>query len=346
MVTIKDIANRLGIAPSTVSKGLNDASDISPDLKQLVLDTAIEMGYVTKKMKKVTRKRLCIFIENMQYELPGDFGFDIILGFKQAAIRDDWEIHIIPMTPILQLREPYDRYMVRNNYHGGFLIGFALKDPWMKQLETTTIPTVLFDNYIRKNPNVAYIGTDSYEGIDLAIEHLIALGHTKIALLNGSPDSMVTANRYDAYVSSMQSHGLVVDENLVAYGHYVEESAKYHVTTLVKNGATAILCGNDLLAVGVIKECQRLELRIPQDLSVIGFDNLPVAAKISPALTTLNQNRVDLGKNSFAALYWLIAKVPISRSLLRPQLIIRETTAKVPGPCSTSTVSCHLDGQK
>ncbi len=141
MVTIKDIAKRLGIAPSTVSKGLNDANDISPELKKLVLDTAIEMGYVTKRMKKETRKRLCVFVENMQYEKPGDFGFDIILGFKQAAVRDNWEVTVTPVTPMLQTRDPYDRYMVQNGFHGGFLVGFALKDPWMAQMETTTIPT-------------------------------------------------------------------------------------------------------------------------------------------------------------------------------------------------------------
>lgn len=330
MVTIKDIASRLGIAPSTVSKGLNDANDISPDLKKLVLDTAIEMGYVTKKMKKETRKRLCIFIENMLYEKPDDFGFDILLGFKQAAIRDNWEVHIVPMTPVLQLKEPYDRYMVRNQYHGGFLVGFALKDPWMKQLENTTIPTVLFDNYIKHNPNVAYIGTDSFEGIDLAIDHLHELGHTHIALLNGSKDSMITANRYDAYISSMQNHNLDIDENLIAYGYYVEESAKYHVTDLINHGATAILCGNDLLAIGALKECQKLQIRVPEDISIVGYDNLPSASTTNPGLTTISQDRLDLGKNSYAALYWLIDKVPISRSLLRPTLIVRKSTSAAP----------------
>ena len=329
MVTIKDIANRLGIAPSTVSKGLNDANDISPELKKLVLDTAIEMGYVTKRMKKETRKRLCIFVENMQYEKSGDFGFDIILGFKQAAVRDNWEVTVVPVTPLLQMRDPYDRYMVQNGYHGGFLVGFALKDPWMAQLRTTTIPTVLFDNYITRNPNVAYVGTDSFEGIDLAIDHLTELGHTKIALLNGSPDSMVTSNRYDAYASSMQSHKLELDENLVAFGYYVEDSAKYHLPSLIENGATAIICVNDLLAVGVIRECGRLHVRIPQELSVVGFDNLPISEEITPALTTINQDRVDLGRNSYAALYWLIAKVPISRSMLRPRLIVRDSTSKI-----------------
>ncbi len=329
MVTIKDIANRLGIAPSTVSKGLNDANDISPDLKKLVLDTAIEMGYVTKKMKKETRKRLCIFIENMLYEKPEDFGFDILLGFKQAAIRDNWDVHVVPMTPVLQLKEPYDRYMLRNQYHGGFLVGFALKDPWMKQLEKTTIPTVLFDNYIKRNPNVAYIGTDSYEGIDLAIDHLHELGHTHIALLNGSKDSMITANRYDAYISSMQNHNLDVNEDLIAYGYYVEESAKYHLTDLINHGATAIICGNDLLAIGAIKECLRQNIRVPEDVSIIGYDNIPAAETTIPALTTINQDRLDLGRNSYAALYWLIEKVPISRSLLRPQLIIRNSTGTI-----------------
>lgn len=329
MVTIKDIANKLGIAPSTVSKGLNDANDISPELKQLVLDTAIEMGYVSKKMKKETRKRLCVFVENMLYKNEDDFGFDLILGFKQAAIRDNWEITVVDITCEMQEAEPYDRYMVKNNYHGGFLMGFALKDPWITQLEHTTIPTVLLDNYIRKNPNVAYIGTDSFEGIDLAIEHLKMLGHKKIALLNGSPDSMVTANRHDAFLISMKNHNLPVYDNLIAYGHYVEESAKYHFSNLINNGATAIICGNDLLAIGVLKECKKLHVRVPEDISVIGYDNLPIASSVSPALTTINQDRIDLGKTAYAALFWLIAKVPISRSLLRPELIIRGTTGLV-----------------
>lgn len=328
MVTIKDIADKLGIAPSTVSKGLNNANDISPDLRQLVIDTAIEMGYVSKKMKRESKKRLCVFVENMLYRDENDFGFDLILGFKQAAIRNNWNISIIEITPDFQKMEPYDRYMIKEGFHGGFLMGLALKDPWMEQLKSTTIPTVLLDNYVKNNPNVCYIGTDSYEGIDVAIDHLEELGHTRIALLNGSKDSMITTNRYEAYMTSMQNHDLPLQENLIAHGHYVEESAKYHCSTLIQNGATAIICGNDLLAVGVIKECQRLHIKVPEEVSVIGFDNLPIAEQINPGLTTINQDRIDLGKTAYAALFWLVEKVPISRSLLRPSLIVRGSTGK------------------
>ena len=174
MATIKDIANKLGISVSTVSKGLNGASDISEALRQTVLDTAVEVGYITKKMKKEEHKKLCIFIENMDYETNNQFGYEIILGFKQAAYRDKWDITVLPINPTFQMQEKYDTYMLKNSYRGGFLLGFSLQDNWMGQLNSTTIPTVLFDNYIRKNPNVAYVGTDSFEGIDIAMEHLIS----------------------------------------------------------------------------------------------------------------------------------------------------------------------------
>jgi LacI family transcriptional regulator len=327
MVTIKDIAKRLEVAPSTVSKGLNDASDISPELKKLILDTAIEMGYVTKKMKNCPKKKIAIFVENMAYEKEEDFGFDIILGFRQAALREECDVVVIPTTPLAQLEETYDRYMVKNHFHGGFFMGFALRDPWVKQLSETSTPTVLLDNFIKGNPVVGYVGTDSYEGIDIAIEHLVSLGHTKIALLNGSKNSMVTDNRHDAYVTSMKAHGLEIDENLIANGHYVENSAKYHVQRLIDNGATAIICGNDLLAVGVLKECDKMGVMVPRDLSVVGYDNLPVSRQMS--LTTINQDRLNLGRCSYATLYWLIAKVPISMSLLRPKLVHRTTTGKL-----------------
>lgn len=96
MATIKDIATRLGVSVSTVSKGLNGASDISEELRQMVLDTAVEMGYATKKSKKKENRKLAVFIENMEYETEDQFGYDIVLGFKQNAFA------IIGMSPLFR----------------------------------------------------------------------------------------------------------------------------------------------------------------------------------------------------------------------------------------------------
>jgi LacI family transcriptional regulator len=327
MVTIKDIASRLGISVSTVSKGLSGASDISDDLRQMVLDTAVEMGYTPKKTKKDENKKLCIFIENIEYETPNQFGYEIVLGFKQSAFRDNWSVTIVPVTPAFQLSEKYDTYMLKHGFSGGFLVGFALNDEWMRQLNYTSIPTVLFDNHIKKNPHVCYVGTDNFEGIEVAIDHLYQLGHKKIAFLNGSLYSMVTDQRHQAFLEHMQSHSLPINEKLIAYGYYVADTAKYHVSSFLDSGATAILCGNDLIASGVITECHLHGLSVPDDISVVGFDDIPMASFLDPPLTTVRQDRIELGKCGFASLNSLIHHVSVSKTLLRPQLITRASTA-------------------
>lgn len=327
MATIKDIAKHLGIAVSTVSKGLNGASDISDDMRQLVLDTAVEMGYASKKLKANTTRKVCILIENMDYENIGQFGYEIIMGFKLSAAHRRWEVSVIPSDLNMQTAEKYDTYMLKNGFSGAFLLGFSLHDDWVKQLNKTTVPTVLLDNYIPVNPHVGYVGTDSVEGISLAVNHLYLLGHKKIAFLNGSKNSMVSDERYQAFIQSMTEHGLVPEEGLIEYGYYVPDCAKYHVPGFLENGATAILCASDLIASGVIVELTKRGLRVPEDISVIGFDDLPLAAQLTPPLTTVRQDRTDLGKSAFLLLDGLIHKVSVSKMLLRAKFIERNSTA-------------------
>lgn len=333
MTTIKDIANRLGISVSTVSKGLNGARDISPELRQVVLDTAAEMGYQTKRMKKETHRKLCILVADMDYEEVGCFGYDLVLGFKQAAYREKWGVQINRITPDIQSTEKYDSYILENGFLGAFLLGFSFRDTWMEQLSITNIPTVLFDDYIRRNPSVGYVGTDNFEGIGMAVEHLTALGHKKIAFLNGFLSSGGFEQRQNAFLIHMEKYGLPLDKELMADGHYTVESIKEHTSHFLRSGATAILCGNDTIAAVVIAECNRLGFSVPDDVSVVGFDDIPASAHLLPPLTTIRQNRLELGKSGYYTLASLLNQVPISRTLLRAQLIARSSTA----PCRTRT---------
>lgn len=329
MATIKEIADRLGVSVSTVSKGLNGANDISESLRQTVLDTAVEMGYTTKQMRNRDLRKICIFVENMEYETPEQFGYDIVLGFRQAALREKFTVAILPVTPAFQSTEKYDTYMLKNGFVGGFMIGFALQDDWMSQFDNTTVPTVLFDNYIRKNPIVGSVGSDNLEGIDDAIIHLMKLGHRCIALINGSRHSCISEQRRQAYIDSMTLHNLPFSEATMPYAYYVAAAAKDHLDSLLSMGITAILCGNDLIASGVIGECHKRKIKVPDELSVIGFDDIPLAARLTPPLTTVRQYRTELGKSAFYTLAALLNHVPVSRSLLRPSLIIRNSTGPV-----------------
>lgn len=329
MATIKDIADRLGIAVSTVSKGLNGASDISHEMRQLVLDTAVEMGYASKRLKAKGTKKVCILIENMDYENIDQFGYEIIMGFKLSAARRHWDVSVIPSNLNMQTQEKFDTYMLKNEFSGAFLLGFTLHDDWIKQLHKTSVPTVLLDNYIAGNNHVGYVGTDSHEGISLAVNHLAKLGHKKIAFLNGSKNSMVSDERYQAFVSCMRENNLNPDENLIEYGYYVPDCAKSHVPTFLHNGATAILCASDVMASGVIAEVTKRGLKVPEDISVIGYDDLPIASQVIPPLTTIRQDRIDLGKSAFLLLDGLINDVTISKLLLRAKFIERESTKAV-----------------
>jgi len=332
MPTIKDIANKLGIAVSTVSKGLNGASDISEETRQLVLDTAVEIGYASKKVQRLGNRKVCILIENMEYDNIDQFGYEIIVGFKLSAARRHCDISVIPSNLNLQTQEKYDSFMLEHGYSGAFLLGFMLHDDYIKQLYKTMVPTVLLDNYI-PNKHVGYVGTDGYNGIDLAVQNLVNNGHKRIALLNGSKNSMVTDERYLAFTQSMAKYSMKVDPALIANGYYVPECAKDHVSFFLQNGATAIVCASDLIASGVIAELNRLGKRVPEDVSVIGFDDLPIAQHLTPTLTTIRQDRVAIGKSAFMMLEELIGGVSISKLLLKPELIIRNST----GLCPQST---------
>ena len=327
MATMKDIADKLGISLGTVSKGLNDGKDISEDLRKTILDTAVEMGYTNRRALKADHRSIALFVENMDYEEEDSFGYDIVMGFQKASFSEKWHFSVIPLTHEFQRSIRYDSFMLQEKYSGAFFIGLSLDDPWTDQLRTTGIPTVLLDNFIEKNPMVSCVGTDSSEGIDDAIACLFELGHEKIAFLNGSAGSVISDERMTAYLSSMSKYNLTVDPNLAVYGYFVADCAPYHVPGFIDRGATAILCGNDLIAAGVIKYLNEIGLSVPDDISVIGFDDIPLASTLTPGLTTIKQDRTGLGKSAYFTLYALINGVPISRNLLRPTLIKRGSTA-------------------
>ncbi|MCI8800647.1 LacI family transcriptional regulator [Acetatifactor muris] len=329
MTTINDIAARLGISKSTVSKGLNNARDVSEEMRKKILETAVEMGYVNRRLQK-KEKKLCILVENMDYRTPNQFGHDLILGFKQMAEPDGWKIDVIPLDKEFQRGIPYTVFMMEHGYQASFVLGFSLLDPWIHEFRTSRIPAVLYDNYIKENPNIASVGCDSQEGFELAVKHLVDLGHQKIGLISGPLDSYILKARYNAYLNAMDKYGLEINEKYIGLEYYINDSTRKYVPRLLGEGVTAILFSHDVRAISAITECEDRGISIPGDVSIIGFDDLPIAAHTQPPLTTVRQDRLALGKCGFYALSCLLNRVPIGSILLRATLIVRNSTGPVP----------------
>lgn len=325
MVTINDIALRLGVSKSTVSKGLNNATDISENMRRKILETAVEMGYLNKRQMN-REKKLCIIVENMEYNTPNQFGHDIILGFKQMAEPDGWTVDIVPLDKDFQRNNPYSVFLMSNGYLGAFILGASLIDPWMSEFRSCKLPTVLYDNYISSNPRVASVGCDSQDGFDQAVKHLLELGHKKIGLISGPLESYIVKARYNAYLNALSKYHLEINEDYIGLGYYISDSTKNHVRRMYDLGVTAIICSHDIRAISAITECMDQNLQIPGDLSIIGYDDLPMTAYTDPPLTTIRQDRIALGKAGYYAMSCLQNDLPICSILLRAPLIVRSST--------------------
>ena len=326
MATLEDIARALGVSKSTVSKALNGAPDVSNAMRAAALEKAVEMGY-TIPARRSAAKRIALFIMNMRCETPDDFGYDIVVGFRKMAEPAGFQVDIIELTRAIQEENRYDAYMMKNRYCGGLFLGLSLLDPWIKEFETCKTPTVLYDNSVRGNPNVAQIAVDSFEGMQLTIAHLKELGHKKIGYLSSALQAYVYQQRYHAFFRAMDESGLPGSQSLAGSAYHISECLTHHLPRLLEAGCTAIVCSHDNLAYSVLLHCRELGLRIPEDISIVGFDDMPLCRYARPPLTTVRQDRIDLGKSAFSALSALMSGIPLSTMLLRAELIQRSSCA-------------------
>lgn len=330
MATIQDIADKLGISKGTVSKAINNAPDISETLRKTVLDTAVEMGYTKLRRLKSDAKKLCILVENMEYEEPHQFGYDFVIGFRQMAEPAGYVVQVVPVTAELQKKTPYDVFMLQNDYVGAFVLGFSLNDPWMKDFKTSHTPTILYDNYIPANPFIASIGIDNNEGMALAISHLKQLGHRKIGYLSSALGSYIMQIRHKAFFHAMKQNGLKAESESTGTSYYITECIQKHLPRLLDMGMTAIVCSHDLIANAAMIQCQQLGYHVPRDLSIIGFDDLPLCSYTSPPLTTIRQDRSELGKCGYYAMDSIMNQVSIGTIYLHAQLVQRNSTGTAP----------------
>ena len=259
MTTIQDIADKMKISKSTVSKALNDAPDISETLRKQVLETAVALGYTKLRRYKKPVKKICIIAEkeNIQYEEPHHFAYDILLGFRQMAEPAGFDVEIVPVDVQMQRNQHYDVFMLEHDYVGAFAIGFSLNDPWIQDFKTSHTPAVLFDNYIIGNPSTAYVGIDNDEGMELAVSYLTGLGHRKIAYLSSSLGSQILQMRHAAFLRAMHQHGLKTSSSSTGCSYYLSECMEKHLPRFLEKGMTAIICNQDTLANATLIQCQQ-----------------------------------------------------------------------------------------
>lgn len=274
-------------------------------------------------------KTLGLLVSGMTYKnIDNNFVFEVLCGINDSAATSEYDLILFSTNTVKQKMKTYTQLCRERKVDGVILQGVKTDDPYLQEVLDSDIPCVLIDVPIQSH-NVGYVSTNHKESAQTAVNHLIELGHRNIAMINGYPEAYVSKERLEGFVAAMDKAGLDWNREWVANGEFTEEEAMNQALKLLKANPeiTAFFAASDMMALGVIKAANQLGLSVPQELSVVGFDDIPTAVYFQPSLTTISQNMYQLGYEAATLLMSMLRSDDSPKShVLENQLILRAST--------------------
>ncbi len=325
-ISIKDIAKRANVSPSTVSRALNNRPRISDETKKQIQALAKEMGYVPSAIARnlVGQRSATIGIAIADFLNP--FYSDIIAGIEDIAIANNYYVFVSSFYRDKQRELALLNTFYERRLAGIIVAGSVMDDEYLSFPHIDAMPAVL----INCPSHPFSVSADKVLGARLVVEHLIELGHRRIAHVRHAHNYETAQLRLTSYKDTLSQHGITVDDRYIVAGDERFTGGVRAVDQLLAlpEQPTAIFCFNDMTAVGVINALLKKGIDVPQDISVVGFDGLDIASFYHPALTTVQQPTYQIGCESAKMLLGLIeGKKNIKARIIESQLIVRESTA-------------------
>ena len=328
-VKLNELADQAGVSLSTVSKVLNGRSDVSKETRARV-EGILESGGYKRRSGLPNRASL---IELVFPELETAWAMEIIRGVENIARSNGLSVVLTESGNRHSPGAEWIEGVLRRRPIGVVLVFSDLADDAKAKLRSRAIPFVIIDPAGDPTPDVPSVGSANWSGGLMATRHLVELGHTRIGMITGPEDMMCSLARLDGYRSAMNTAGIAIDESLIRFGNFRVDGGRDIAREMLEGGnpPTAIFAGSDLQALGVIDAARSLGLRIPRDLSVVGYDDLQLAQWSSPALTTIHQPLTMMAEEA-ARLVVRMSEGELStipRMDLATHLVVRESTARV-----------------
>jgi DNA-binding LacI/PurR family transcriptional regulator len=329
-VTIAHIAAAAGVSPSTVSKVLNGNAEVSAATRQRVQVLLAERGYERRSSAQAGAPPL---VDLVFQELESPWAMEIIKGAVAAAAEVGLNVALTSLSEHDSARSWLDHLCARGT-RGVILLLASLDKRHKAELRSRGLPFAIVDPRGEPDPTVTTVGATNWAGGFSATRHLIELGHQRIGMISGPTDLLCSRARMDGYRSAMESAGLSIDPDLMAWGDFhVDGGFKAAMAMLsLPNRPSAIFTGSDLQALGVLEAARLQRVRVPSDLSLVGFDDLPLSTWTSPPLTTVRQPLADMASTAVRLVLGLGRSEGIQGQSveLATSLVVRETSAP---PC-------------
>lgn len=335
-VTIREVAAELGVNPSTVSRALNPKTQsmITPQVVQQVQEAAERMGYYPNRMAAALKHNRSHTIGVLIPDLMNPVFPAIIRGIQDTLDRAGYTL----ITANTDNNVEYARtalQKMRERSVDGYIMATAQRDDQLIQESLhQKLPMVLINRIIEEKTGLNAVVNDDAAGIDSAVDHLVSLGHKQIAFISGPQNTSTGFDRREEFIAKMQRQKLDAGLVEMATAYSIEEGRRALAALLGKKvPLSAVIAANDMLALGCIDAINACGLRCPEDISVVGFNNMPFLERTMPALTTVAIPHYEIGARAAENILQQLDNTDYQASIsrLQPKLIVRHSTAKFGG---------------
>ncbi|MFV0343077.1 MAG: LacI family DNA-binding transcriptional regulator [Anaerocolumna sp.] len=327
MVTIKDVAKEAGVAISTVSNVLNNVDIVSTETKKKVLETVERLKYVpnmnAKFLKSNKKNTIGLFLSSIQ----GDYYRMLMQAVHLQCKLNNYLLNIYISNE--NTSEEIYSMIISSGVEGAIVLNERLSDEYIDRLSKSKMPMVFIDREIAGS-HMSSVIIDNAEGTTIALEYLIKQGHRRIGFLHGIYN-YDDDTRYKAYLDVLTKYGLPIDENIILRGYFEELLAYSEMRVMLLKGVElpdAFFCANDEMAWGCIRALTEVGIRVPDQVSVIGFDDHSSSKYFTPPVTTVRSPVTELGNASALELIRLMHEEEHSNGTIQrlsPDLVIRDS---------------------
>lgn len=333
-VRINDIAKRVNRSVTTVSRALNDYDDVSPKTKQLIIETAREMGYspnlLAQRLQKQQTDTIGLIFPTFSPRFSDPFFSELLAGIGNKAAALGFDLLISTRAPGEQETESYGKIVDSGRVDGFIVVRTRKKDTRIELLSERGFPFTAFGQTDGEDEQFSYVDIDSFLGMQKVAEHLAALNHKRIGCIAPPSNLAFAEKRVEGLRAGLAKAGIPLNEDYIKSGDLTQKSGYDLGGALLDmpRPPTAIVACNDLMALGTMSAAQERNLVVGKDVSITGFDDIPMAETSHPSLTTINQPIYQIGGMLCEMLIKRLKKETTEQQhiLLLPSLVIRQST--------------------
>lgn len=331
-VTIIDVAQEAGVSYATVSRVLNNDPHVKPETRERVIHSITRLGYTVNQQARMLAGGRAHVIGLLVPDLGTGYIGEIIRGIDEALAAAQYDLMLYTTHRRKTKESAYVTSLTQGMTDGVLLVLPRDPEEYLISLQQRHFPYVLIDHQGLGEVESA-VGAANWQGGYEATKYLIELGHRRIGFITGTMDLGCSRDRLDGYRAALRDGGLPIDPLLIQEGDYWQPSgfAATRSFLTLPQPPTAIFASNDVMAFGVMEAVRDRGWRIPEDVSIVGFDNIPQAEHVSPQLTTIEQPLADMGREATRMLLAMIQdpERPYQRVELPTRLIVRASTRRV-----------------